>query len=75
MDAIFGAIAKLLGAFTEPVQVVLLLMVILEGVGLYLAWVFFTSNYKSSIENDLRNAQALEGVQRALEKVNANGKP
>lgn len=73
MDGLFEGLGKLLGTFKDPTQVVLLLVCLAEGFGLYRLVKFLTDNYKTSIENDLRNAQALEGVQRILEKVVANG--
>ena len=75
MDALLEAIGKLFLVFKDPVNVILLLLCSVSVFGNYKMVMFFLSNYKESVANDLRNAQALEGVQKTLEKVLSNGKP
>lgn len=75
MDAIFSGISALLGKFTDPTQIVLLLVSMSEGFAIYKLVAFLMQNYKESIQNDLRNAQAIEGVLKFLEKGIPNGKP
>lgn len=75
MDDILKALAHLLGVFTEPIQVVLIFIIAGLSVALYMLAKFILGSYKEGIQNDLRNAQALEGVRAVLEKVATNGKP
>jgi hypothetical protein len=73
MDSLFEAIGKLFGVFKDPVNVLLLLFAALEAFVIYKFVQFFFATYKESIQNDLRNTQALEGVKQALERQ-ANAK-
>jgi hypothetical protein len=73
MDSFFEAIGKLLGVFKEPTQVVLLLVALAEGFGIYKLARFIFDQIEKDRERDLNLAKAMEGL-TAIIKEKMNGK-
>lgn len=68
MDALLTALAKLLGTFIEPTQVVLLFVV--AGLS-FVCWKFarfFMDTYERSIASDIKMTSALEGLAEAVKE-------
>lgn len=62
MDALIGALAKMLGTFTDPVNVVLLLFCVAEG------W-FIIMSRREDRGDRLQMIEALKGVTDAMNNV------
>ena len=62
MDPIWAQVARLIGVFTEPVQVVLLLIAIAEGAAIYFLGRYILNNIEKDRERDLAQARATEGL-------------
>ena len=73
VDPIFAAVSRLFGVFTEPVQVVLLLIAIAEGAAIYFLARFIFGNIEKDRERDLAQAKATEGL-TAFIKEKMSGK-
>lgn len=74
MDALLEAIAKLLGTFKDPVQVVLLLVCLAEGFGLYKIIRFLLDRADKDMEARVKVATAMEGLTDIIKEKMANGK-
>ena len=73
MDALLASLAKLLGVFTEPVQVVLLLIAIAEAGAIYILSRFILDGIPKDRERDIADAKAMEGL-TAIIKEKMSGK-
>lgn len=62
MDSLLSALGKLLGVFTEPVQVVLLLVVFALAFALYKVAMFLASRWEDSIKAQQGMAESLRGL-------------
>ena len=62
MDPIWAQVARLFGVFTEPVQVVLLLIAGAEGFAIYKLVRFFLDRTDRDLEARVKLATAMEGL-------------
>lgn len=74
VDALFEAVGKLLGVFKDPVNVILLLVVVAEGVIIWKGLTFYLGWVKSQTEADLKMSSSLDGLTKLVERI-ANAKP
>lgn len=71
MDALLESIGKLFGIFKDPVNVLLLLIVLGEAFGIYRLSKFIMDRYDADIKSRSDLATAINGFTRQLEE---NGK-
>ena len=69
MDALLEAVARLLGTFKDPVQVVLLLMCFALSFALYKLARFMMDSYEAQINSRVQLANALDGLTSIIKEV------
>lgn len=68
MEELAAAVARLFGVFTDPVNVLLLLIVFAEAFGLYKFAQFFMQRYDKEIDSRTQLANALNGLTKAVQE-------
>lgn len=74
MDALLEALAKLLGVFKDPAQVVLLLVAVAEGFALYKLVRVLLTSWEAAIVSREKMADALDGLNATIKESLKNGK-
>ena len=74
MDALLASLGKLFGVFTDPAQVVLLLIALAEGFAIYKLVSFFLERTEKDMESRVKLATALEGLTAIIKEKIGNGK-
>lgn len=74
MDALLAELARLLGVFRDPVNVVLLLVSIAEGAAIYRLVRFFMDRSDKDLEGRIKLATALEGLEEIIREKLSNAK-
>lgn len=71
MDALLESIGRLFGAFKDPVQIILLLICLAEGFGIYKLVRFFLDRTDKDMDARVKLATAMEGLTAIIkEKMN-----
>ena len=71
MDPIWAQVARLIGVFTDPVNVVLLLIAIAEGAAIYFLGRYIIVSIDKNRERDLEHAKADLAEAKAMEGLTA----
>lgn len=74
MDELAAAIGKLLGVFKDPVNVILLLLVIGEGFGIWKLVRFLMDRYEADVKSRADLAAAIQGFTKQLGEIEDNGR-
>jgi hypothetical protein len=69
MDALLESLGRLLGIFKEPVQVLMLLVIVSQAFGIYKLVVFFLDRTDKDMEARVKLATSLDGLADIIDRL------